>query len=272
MILLQGCAGQIPSSRTVCDSCRIACEECEGPDRFVRLEQSPLPFTTDRLPTFSHPVKLSPENWKIILSSIRIERQREPILFFLLPKGPTSTVFSQDEVDYLSRTLSQAFAQARPTEWVVFGLSRLREPEVSELTSGGWYLEGSHLYLVLANYRYAVTAPRLRERVWANPLSRQVNLYEVAPGDHQAVVQVQEGRILKAPVTALSIAYQPLLSGDPVSDPGLPNSSPRSSSPQPPSEQRSIQDRLKTLNELRDQGMITDDEYQEKRRRLLDQL
>jgi putative oligomerization/nucleic acid binding protein len=270
--LLQGCVAPAHPPRPVCESCRMVCGECEGQDRFVRLQGSPPGLRQDRLQNFSHPVTLRTEDWKIILSSLRVRREGEPVLLFSLPKGPISDAFTQDEIEYLSRTLRQAFALAQPTEWVVFGLSRSREPEVSEITTGGWFMDGRDLHLVLANYRYAVTAPSIRELVWENPLSRQVNVYELVPGAHQTVTQVQEGGLLRASANELSIAYKPLLLAEPVSQSVPPDGSSSPLFRQGRSEQRSIEERLKALKQLRDQGLITEEEYRSTRSRLLEQL
>jgi putative oligomerization/nucleic acid binding protein len=270
--LLQGCAGPTHPPRTVCENCRIVCGECEEPDRFVRLQGSSPGVQRDRISNFSHPVTLRPDEWKIILSSLRVQRQGEPVVLFTLPKGPISDAWLPDEVDYLSRTLSLAFAQAQPTEWVVFGLSRPGAPDVSEIATGGWFIEGTHLHLLLANYRYAVTAPNIRELAWENPLSSQVNLYELVPGNHQTVIQNKEGELLRATGSEISIAYQPLLRSEPLSTSARPDGSNSLRVPQSQSENLSLEERLKTLKRLRDQGLISEEEYRIKRSRLLEQL
>jgi hypothetical protein len=270
--LLQGCAGPAHPPRLICENCRMVCGECEGEHRFVRL-QGPSPgLRRDRVPNFSHPITLSFEEWKIILGSLRVQRQGEPVILFSLPKGLISDAWTHEEIDYLSRTLSQAFAQAQPTEWVVFGLSRPGAPDISEITTGGWFMEGSDLHLLLANYRYAVTAPNIRELVWENPLSSQVNLYELVPGDHQTVIQHKEGGLLNAPVNELSIAYQPLLLAEPLSKAALPDGFSAAHPPQVQSKQLSLEERLKTLKQLRNQGLITEEEYRSKRSQLLERL
>jgi hypothetical protein len=270
--LLQGCAGPTHPPRPICENCRMVCGECEEQDRFVRLQGSSPGLQRDRVPNFSHPVSLRPEDWEIILSSLRVQRQGEPVVFFSLPKGPISNALTQVEIEYLSRTLSLAFAQAQPTEWVVFGLSRPGAPDVSEITTGGWFMKESHLHLLLANYRYAVTAPNVRELVWENPLSSQINVYELVPGDHQTVIQDQKDGLLRTTVNELSIAYQPLLLDEPLSTSALPNGSSSSLLLQPQSKHLSMEERLKTLKRLRDQGLITEEEYRSTRSRLLEQL
>jgi hypothetical protein len=133
-------------------------------------------------------------------------------------------------------------------------------------------MEGSSLHLLLANYRYAVTSPNMRELVWENPLSSQVNLYELSPGDHQTMIQDKEGKLWRSTGSELSIAYQPLLLAEPVSATALPNGSSSSPLPQAQSKHLSMQERLKTLKQLRDEGLITEEEYRSKRSRLLEQL
>lgn len=272
--LFQGCAQQPHPPRPVCENCRIVCGTCEEPDRFVRLQGPSAGSPPDRAPTFSHPVTLRPEDWKVLLSSLRVRRQGNPLLSLFLPKVLVSeAALTQAEVDYLSRTLNQAFAQAQPTEWVVFGLRRSGVPEVSEITTGGLFMEGAQLHVLLANYRYAVTAPNVQELVWENPLLSQINVYELVPGDHQALIPVEKTGVLRrAAPTELSIAYQPLLLNEPVSKSVPANGSASALDPQSPSEHRSYEDRLQTLKRLREQGLITEEEYRVRRSKLLEQL
>ena len=112
----------------------------------------------------------------------------------------------------------------------------------------------------------------MRELVWENPLSSQVNLYELSPGDHQTIIQDKEGKLRKATGSELSIAYQSLLLAEPASAPVLPNGSSSSPLPQSQSKRLSMQERLKTLKQLRDEGLITEEEYRSKRSQLLEQL
>jgi hypothetical protein len=133
-------------------------------------------------------------------------------------------------------------------------------------------MEGAHLHLFLANYRYAVTAPNIRELAWENPLSSQVNSYELVPGDHQTIIQEKEDGLRRPTGSEISIAYQPLLRGEPLSTSVLPEGASSLNFPQSQSEHLSLEERLKVLKRLRDQGLITEEEYRSKRSRLLEQL
>ena len=72
---------------------------------------------------FSHPFRWSAEQWKPILRSIHVQKRGQGVLFFPDPNGPALPAFTPAEVDYLSETLTRAFAQAQPSEVVVFGLT-----------------------------------------------------------------------------------------------------------------------------------------------------
>ncbi len=270
MLLSVACAGPMQAPRAVCEGCRIVCGECEQQDRFVRLQIPSQSLRQDR-ESFSHPLRFRPEDWKVILSAIRVQPRGNPFLLFLGPvKGQITEAFTADEVGYLSKTLSQAMAQANPNEWVVFGLSRQRSPELTEITTGGWYALGAELHLVLANYRFAVTTPTIQELAWENPLSTQSLTYDFIPGNYQKDVSFKDGPLGSAP-KELSVAYQEFLLGEPVGQP-----SPQKGVAQPvpvgPSPPRSIKEQLQLLKELRDQGLITEEEYRLKRSRLLEQL
>ncbi len=260
---------------------RVACGLCEQQDRFVRLQT----VTTDTRPVdtqrFTHPFTLTPEDWTSILTELHVRRQAQGLLL-PEPPGPVERAFTAEEVSYLSVTLSKAFAQAQDDEWVVFGLSRPSSqglPELSELTTGGGYVDGSSLHIVLANYRKAVTMPSTRQVLWQSPLRPDAGpVYELVAVNHQAVVR-NAGSVLgllSSPPSELAIAYQALLLGEPTSASVTQKASAATPLPihpptivAPPS---SLEDRLQVLKRLRAQGLITEEEYRVKRQQLLDRF
>jgi len=256
----------------------IVCGSCENQDRIVRLQPFNGDSHQDGLRGFTHPFLLSPEDWKHILKSIRVQSRNEVFLFFTT-KGPVEPAFTEDEIDYLSATLSRVFAQARPDERVVFALSRHRSSDLTEITTGGWFVNGSSLHLVLANYRYAVTMPTVRALLWQDPLWTKAGpFYDLAPGEHQTVVE-EEGsprRLFSPSLPSLSIAYKqlllgelaPQLTGRKYAAPGQLSPPPDQTSPA----SLSIEERLQMLKRLKDQGLITEEEYRNKKKQLLDQF
>jgi hypothetical protein len=264
----QGCAGTRQSDQT---QTRIVCGICEEADRFVRLQTRPTRPGGEETRRFAHPFQLSSEDWIAVLASIHVQTRTTTLLFFSA-KQPAASAFSPEEIDYLSVTLSKAFAEARPEEWVVFGLSRPGTSGVTEMTTGGWFLEGTTLHLVLANHRCPVSMPGVRELLTRDPLIPNTGgTFELVVGDHQAVVKDADTlpSLFGPTPSELSIDYKPLLlarlperpvkagegRAEPVKPSGL-----------------SIEESMALLKRLRDQGLITDAEYDAKKKQLLDRF
>jgi hypothetical protein len=141
------------------------CGICEEPGRFVRLQTYDSQAFLVNQGGFSHPLNLSSKDWKPILASIRVYAD----LFFPI-ETTEQPAFTAEEIDYLSMTLSRAFAKAQPQNWVIFSLSQPSPASVTEMTTGAWYAEGTTLHLLLANYRAAVSMNNIRDVLERDPL------------------------------------------------------------------------------------------------------
>lgn len=251
---------------------RIACNQCEEPDRFVRVQViSESNYLATSRP-FTHPFVLSPEDWSSILRDLKVQRQAEGFLF-RDPPGPVVPAFTPDDINYLSVALSQAFAQAQPHEMVVFALSRPNSYNMTEVTTGGCFVDGPSLHVVLANYQKVVTMPSTRQLLWERPLRPDAGPhYDLVAGIHQTRVRdsgAWSGLFSSAP-SELSISYRAALLEEP-SKAAIPQQERSSSLHEAPSSP-SLEDRLRMLKRLYDQGLISDDDYRAKKEELLDRL
>jgi len=258
----------VVSSLGAAPATRIACGMCEEADRFVRLQVSTKDRHVENSQPFSHPFHWGPEQWKPILRSVYVQERGQGVLFFPAPNGPTRQAFTPAEVDYLSETLTRAFAQAQPSEVVVFGLTSPKTRELTEITTGAWYVKDAHLHLILGNYREAVTMSSVRELLWQDPLHMIAGpLYEFVPGPHQSLTQENDwiGTFLIPEAPQLALNYQELsLETPPVGssyDRGSPPSAYRDSS---------LESKLQRLKQIHDDGLITDGEFAAKKKALLD--
>ena len=262
-----GCAGSSPPTTIVCGT-------CEESDRFVRLQTPPLPSSSANQVGFSHPLTLSPENWKPLLTSIRVR----PVINFLM-KGDEEPAFTPEEVDYLSMTLSRAFTQASPEQWVVFGLSNPVLSSGSEMTTGAWYVEGTVLHLLLPNFHAAVRMDNLREVLNRDPLFEvlESTRYEFLPTEYANEGSGTQSLLsyVRDETPHLAIEYELLLAGgssarkaqeDEVEE----AQSEKSEEPGSPSS--SLDDRLATLKRLKEKELITEEDYQKRKKELLGQL
>lgn len=247
---------------------RVACGMCEEPDRFVRLQTSTNDRYAEDAQPFSHPFRWSAEQWKPILRSIHVQKRGQGLLFFSAPNGPMQPAFTPAEVDYLSETLTRAFVQAQPSELVVFGLTNSKTQEMTEITTGAWFVKGTQLHLILGNYREIVTMSNVRNLVWQDPLHMIAgSIYEFVPGPHQSLTLEADGigNFLTPEAPQLALTYQPL------SLDVLPAAGGRDRGSSPSAYQdSSLEGKLKRLKQIHDDGLITDDEFIAKKKTLLD--
>jgi hypothetical protein len=256
---LPACTGPQPA--------RIICGQCEEGDRFVRLQQRD--GALDRDHPADHPFLLAQQDWRPILGSLRVQSLKEAFPL-LTSKGEAAEAFTEEEIAYLSETLAKAFAKAGPDDWVLFALVRKSSPDISELTSGAWYMEGGRVHVLLANYRFPATMPGVRDLLWDQPLYAYPAFYAVAPGEFQSVTRRHGlgGRIVSAGVPDVAIDVKPLLLAQrPQLRPA--ESDPAAARPSKPATPASVEESLESLKRWRERGLITEEEYQAKKKELL---
>ena len=247
----------------------------EEPPRFVRVEARYGDANPSGLTRFNHPLELNEKEWTRLLESVWV--RHDPGLFtFASQEEAPIPAFTQDEIAFLSKSLGKAFTRAHPDEWVVFGLSRARSADITEVTTGGWFVEGERLHLMLANYRYAVTMSSVRKRLWDDPLqSMGSRTYTFAPGDYQSATLVGGGFVgdlRGTSILQLAIEYKGLLKPPSAAKPAQKSDAPQPAvSPEQGSGSDSAQ-KLRELKQLRDEGVITEEEYRTKKKQLLDRF
>jgi hypothetical protein len=75
------------------------------------------------------------------------------------PYRQPRVVFSADDILHLTPALRETFKVARPSDWVVFALwGSSQESQALEVTSGGMFLQGERLHIILANHRERVSS------------------------------------------------------------------------------------------------------------------
>jgi hypothetical protein len=232
----------------------------EEENRYVRFQARYGEGQDGRALKFAHPVALGESEWGHLLANIMIQEQKK----FLSPgagQPVPQPAFGEDEKRYLAKYLAEGFQKARPDEWVVFYLSRPRESGVVEIDSGGFFIEGGRLHLIVANYRQPVSMAFIREQIWNDPLHPAGDsFYDVIPQHDQTLQTARRKDLTQSllkQVSDLSIDYKAQLHSD--SGDGAAVGS-------------SIEDRLRTLKRLRDEGLISEEQFRVKQDRLLERL
>lgn len=125
----------------------------DQPDAYVRLE---FDRTVKKGTEHSHPVSLRPEQIAAVLAGVRIEEPVALVRGDILQRDPVPPIhpaFSDKDIAFLAPLLAMAFSKATPEEVVTFYQTRSIAANTREVTSGGLFIQGDELHLILANYR-----------------------------------------------------------------------------------------------------------------------
>ncbi len=258
--LLASCASPPTFSRTV----------YEDPTVLVRLDSPLFQVEVSGAPA-GHISELTAADLADILRSVRIQPEISFLNYWVLRKDPQPELaFLNDDAQLLAPHLRAALAKARPNETAVFFLRQTREDGIPLVTTGGLFLQGNQLIVLLANARRPTTTQQKLETARdasLHPLG-QVDFHFV-PGPYQATLVRKDlpTSIAASSALALSVDYRALLAG--LLQPSR-RSSPSQTEPEIPA--ALIEEKLHRLKTWREQGLITDDEYLQKRQEVLKQF
>lgn len=123
----------------------------DGPDAFVRLE---VDRTVLHETGHSHPADLSTERIAAVLRGITVEEPMTRLpLYDDFSQPRRHAAFTEKEISFFSPLLSLAVKKAAPEELVTFYTSRSLFGTSREITSGGLFVTGDELHVILANHR-----------------------------------------------------------------------------------------------------------------------
>lgn len=123
----------------------------DTPDAFVRLETDQ---TVDQDSGHSHPVNLSPEHMAALLAGVRYDEPWAKLpIYDDLSQPRHHQALTDSEIALFAPLLSAALGKATSEEVVTFYHSTTRSGSQRDITSGGLYVQGDELHLILANYR-----------------------------------------------------------------------------------------------------------------------
>lgn len=230
----------------------------------------------------SHPVDFAEQDLSVLLRSVAAQKEIDFFRYYFLRQDPKpERAFLDEEVAVLVPHLRAALAASRPEESVVFALSRARGEGVSEVTSGAVFVRGERLCVLLANWRVPVTTSRKMDRARERPVASLGEPdFTIVPGPYQTVLIPQDPGFPSWADDAkgVTVAYRPALATSPrppgssraetsAGTKGLTPATPAPSAAAPPS---SLDAKLRQLKVWKEQGLITEQEYQEQKRKLLE--
>lgn len=242
----------------------------ESPDRYVMLNARYGEDVSWAAKPFAHPLVMEEKDWARLLAGIAVKPRRGLLSIGMAPD--VREAFDKEERQYLARYLAEGFARARPDQWVEFFLSRRRDNDLVEITSGAFFATSDRIHLVLANYRHALSMPFIQEQMRHDPVRPAgESFYEVAPGPYQSVQAVagNMNRPLFSHLSDVDIQYRAILSSSRAPRTGQDDFDVPSGSQSQPDQ---VRERLQALQKLWEQGLITKEEYQAQRQRILNSL
>jgi len=123
----------------------------DSPHSFVRLEADP---TVDANKGHGHPVRITPEQIASVLHGITIEEPVTRMPFYDDLSVPRRhRAFDDRLIAFLAPLLALGLERATPEEVVTFYFSKQLSGVTREVTSGGLFVQGEEMHVVLANYR-----------------------------------------------------------------------------------------------------------------------
>lgn len=262
--------------------------------RIVRMEDAAQGLN-------DHPVNLTPGQIRDVLGELRVANGKQvgDVLGQLISKKEKDSVpvFTEDQLDRIAEPLAAALAQAGPRQEVTFAvageeglLQGVFQSPV--LTTGRVFYKNGQLNVIFGlvhnKYRDQLRATGVLRAYTPGSRARQLTDRTILPdeamqyasGERQDWIQVSS-RAWSTPAGQVATAEV-----QPGPTPGIQPSPPETAAqpeiaaPPPRSEPdeysgdfyRTIEMRLKRLIRLREQGLITEQEYQQRRRAIISEL
>ncbi|WP_137938819.1 SHOCT domain-containing protein [Chitinivorax sp. B] len=231
-----------------------------------------------------HPVQVSVDQLKSALAGIELKNGDNKSL----------PLFTDDELTVLSAPISYGFSRATTGQDITFmsterhGALGLLAPKLG--TSGRMFIKDNRLHVIIGDAhveyqaQYRMTGFKRTfsqgDRQAASKVTLQLNRTAQTAGGQQirndwVALSLQTPTTIASPITTpvAPLSSVPVNSGKPVATTPIGvNMTPSSTPVALPREQRSVEDRLRALQALRDKNLVTDDEYRQKRVEILKDL
>jgi hypothetical protein len=232
----------------------------EDTNRLVRLDVTYRSGSQEH----HHPANFTAAEISTLLSAIEVNP--EPLLPGLDYNQEGEKALSKAQISFLAPHLAQAFEKATPLEEILFYWNQTRDNNIQEITSGSVFLDDENLHVLFANFRWTTSGKRHVERVKSNPLTVLGNpRYELRMKDNQSLSSDQPWWALASSSPqhlVISYTSRPPRSSNATNPPSATNAA----------HDPKIRERLQSLAELRREGLITEQEFQKKRKEILESL
>ena len=193
---------------------------------------------------FGHPIQRAESDWSEIVSRLQIKpRSGFPVFSRTADPDPA---FRSSEVAYLATRLAVLFQDAGQHEWVAFCLQSPHDTGATEVTTGAFFVDEGDLHLLLVHYRLLVTIPQLLNDLKRRPLNATgAFAYDIVSNRAWTVLPESHWNFSKPPLAR--VVEVVLQKGS------------------RPMEGELLEENLRKLKRLREQNLITEEDYRLKR-------
>lgn len=238
-------------------------------DQFVALAPLEGEQGQKTLPN-GHPAVISRERLDAMLSSLEIRT---------MPGEPVSQLFTRESLDVLVPQLQSALQQAGPKDDVTFAVIGLYRAfmglgKTSRVTAGRLFVEHGRINIIFGQVQQDFKEREDRRLAPFTPGERSAPL----PGEWRLVPPAgPEVELVRRDWVAFGEGWQAPVEPAPAAALAVPHASavPRNAPPNPGKAGetgRPLAERLIILNDLKDKGLISDEEYKAKRLNILNEI
>jgi hypothetical protein len=252
------------------------------PQLLVALDRSEIQASPSVERAYDHPASISPSLIQQALDSVSVQQERGLLMSMVFGKTEKNALFDPESSAAISAELSRALAQAGPEERVDFYQTLPRDSMTVSVTSGLLFVKGKRIYLRVNHYKAPLGKDDPPTAVdgeqTSNPAEKKELDFALLEGPHQVHRTYRnwlgftesDSRWLLIDYYALAASSPKEASKVEPTAPVIPSPSlsPPSTSP-PPVLEGGLEEKLKTLKHLREEGLISEEEYIEKKRALL---
>lgn len=239
----------------------------------VRLERPPAGVEA---PQFQHPLMVSAENLARVLREIRVESSGGMLSVLRKQRPLSRRAFTEAEADAMAAPLAGVLAQAGPDQRVAFVFEHTRNRLTDGVTSGIVFAKSDRLHFIFGRYR-STGRPHEPQRGLDGPALPEPPYtgFRLAAGPHVALVDATETPIWGEETGRqhwVMVDHAALLATAPAPE-EFPVAEPESAAPpEDPEKARAeeVKERLRALKEMRDEDLISEEEYDKKRKKVLE--